>query len=68
VYVNGKMIPIEAVPGMEGGRIRKNGGGVNLSTIFLIYHRNFCKCHNVPPPSTIKKFFKNLRIVKIQKK
>jgi hypothetical protein len=23
--------------------------------IYLIYCKNFCKCHNVPLPSTIKK-------------
>jgi hypothetical protein len=31
--------------------------GVNSSVICLIYCKNFCKCHNVLPPSTtIKKF------------
>jgi hypothetical protein len=25
---------------------------VNLSMIYLIYCKNFCKCHNAPPPST----------------
>jgi hypothetical protein len=30
--------------------------GVNSSMIYFIYCKNFCKCHNVPPPSTtIKK-------------
>jgi hypothetical protein len=29
--------------------------GMNSSMIYLIYCKNFCKCHNVPPPSTIKK-------------
>jgi hypothetical protein len=30
--------------------------GVNSSMIPLIYWKNFCKCHNVPPPRiTIKK-------------
>jgi hypothetical protein len=34
--------------------------GVNLSMIYLIYCKNFCKCHNVLPSSqTIQKFFKN---------
>jgi hypothetical protein len=32
---------------------------VNLSMIYLIYCKNFCKCHNVPPPNTtIKKRLK----------
>jgi hypothetical protein len=30
--------------------------GVNSIVIYLIYHKNFCKCLNIPPPSiTIKK-------------
>jgi hypothetical protein len=30
--------------------------GINSSMIYLIHYKNFCKCHNVPPPSTtIKK-------------
>jgi hypothetical protein len=36
VYVNGKMIPLETIPGMGRGE-------------------NFCKSHNVSPPSTIIK-------------
>jgi hypothetical protein len=28
--------------------IEENCGGVNSSKI---YFKNFCKCHNVPPPS-----------------
>jgi hypothetical protein len=24
------------------------------SVIYVIYWKNFCKCHNVSPPSTIK--------------
>jgi hypothetical protein len=26
--------------------------GVNLTMIYLIYYKNFCKWHSVPPPST----------------
>jgi hypothetical protein len=29
--------------------------GVNSSMIYLIYCKNFYKCHNVPPSTTIKK-------------
>jgi hypothetical protein len=32
---------------------------LNLSMIYLIYCKNFCKCHNVPPPSTTIKKSKN---------
>jgi hypothetical protein len=39
---------VETVPGMGGGKIKENGGGVNSTMIFLIYCKNFCKCHNVP--------------------
>jgi hypothetical protein len=35
---------------------RKAVERVNSSIIYLIHCKNFCKCHNVPPPSTtIKK-------------
>jgi hypothetical protein len=52
MYVNGKMIPVETIPGMGGGRIKENGGGVNSSMIYLIHYKNFCKCHNLSSPST----------------
>jgi hypothetical protein len=41
MYVNAKMRPVETIPGMGGGWIRR-----------MIYCKNFCKCHNVHPPST----------------
>jgi hypothetical protein len=41
---NGKMRPVETIPGM-GRVIKKNDGGVNST---MIYYKNFCKCHNVP--------------------
>jgi hypothetical protein len=51
------MIPVETIPGMGVGRIKENGGGgvVNSSMIYLMCCKNFCKCHKVPPPSTIIK-------------
>jgi hypothetical protein len=52
MYVNGEMISIETVPGMGEGGMKENGGGGNSSVKYLIYCKNFCKCHNVPPPST----------------
>jgi hypothetical protein len=56
MYENGKMRPVETVPGMGGMRKRRMMEGVNSSMIYLIYCMKFCKCHNVPPPSTtIKK-------------
>jgi hypothetical protein len=36
-------------------------GGVNSSMIYLIYYKNFCKCYNVPPSTTIKKEDKKIR-------
>jgi hypothetical protein len=27
LYVNGKMRPVETIPGIGGGRIKENGGG-----------------------------------------
>jgi hypothetical protein len=46
IYVNGKMRPVETIPGMERGRIKENDAGVNS---VMIYCKNFCKYHNVPP-------------------
>jgi hypothetical protein len=39
MYVNGKMRHVKTIPRMEW---------VNSSMIYLIYCKNFCKCHNVP--------------------
>jgi hypothetical protein len=34
----------------ESGRsIKENDGGMNSTMIYLIYYKNFCKSHNVPP-------------------
>jgi hypothetical protein len=55
--VNGKMVSAETIPGNRGHEgMQENGGGVNSSMTYLIYCKNFCKCHNVPAASTtIKK-------------
>jgi hypothetical protein len=39
--------------------MKEPGGGVTSSLIYLIYCKNFCKCHNEPPPSTTKRKYKN---------
>jgi hypothetical protein len=44
-----KMILVENIPGMRGRRIKWTDGGADSSMIFLIYCKNFCKCHNIPP-------------------
>jgi hypothetical protein len=51
MYVNAKMRPIETVPGMHGGGIKERGGGVNSSMIYLIYCKNFHRCHMYPHPA-----------------
>jgi hypothetical protein len=43
------MIPVETIPvivisSFIQGEKKENGGGVE----FMIYCKNFCKCHNVP--------------------
>jgi hypothetical protein len=43
------MIPVETTPGMGRGGKMENDRGLNSSMIYLIYYKNFCKCHNVPP-------------------
>jgi hypothetical protein len=55
MYINGKMIPAETVPGMEEEAIKENSGMGEFKYEILIYCKKFCKCHNVPPPNTIKK-------------
>jgi hypothetical protein len=62
------MIPVETVLGIWGEGIKKNGGGLNSSMICLIYCKNFCKCHSVPPPSTAKKKKKKRVTEKLKKK
>jgi hypothetical protein len=48
MYVNGKMISVETILGMEVE-------GVNSS---MINCKNFCTCHNITPHSiTIKKYY-----------
>jgi hypothetical protein len=44
MYENGKMRPIEIIPGMGEGGIKKNDGGAE----FGYYILSFCKCHNEP--------------------
>jgi hypothetical protein len=46
MHVNGKMRPVEAIPGMEGGgKGELWRGWIQLWYIVKI----FCKCHNAPP-------------------
>jgi hypothetical protein len=40
------MRPVETIPGMGTEEIKENDGGVNST---IIYCKNFCKYHNVPP-------------------
>jgi hypothetical protein len=59
MYVNGKMIPVETIPGMRGRGIKENGrGGEFKYDIFCIH---FCKCYDVPPPNTTIRKKKNQR-------
>jgi hypothetical protein len=46
MYENGKMRPVETIPGMGGGEQRRMMEGVNSTTI---YSKNFCKCYKLPP-------------------
>jgi hypothetical protein len=43
MYINGKNVPVETIPGLGGGGIKEEG--VNSS---VIYCENFCKCYDVP--------------------
>jgi hypothetical protein len=44
IYGNGKMRPIETVPGTEGGENKEDR--VNLTKI---YCKHFCNCHSLSP-------------------
>jgi hypothetical protein len=46
IHENGKMRPVETIPGMGGGGIKEKMEGVNSTKI---YCKNLCKCHNVSP-------------------
>jgi hypothetical protein len=48
MYVNGKIRPVETIPGMGGVGIKENGGGGEGVNSSRIYCKNFCKCYNVP--------------------
>jgi hypothetical protein len=58
MHKNRKMIPV-TIPVMRVGGIIENGERVNSNMIHLIYYKNFCKCYNGPPTSTIMKTGKN---------
>jgi hypothetical protein len=49
------MIPVETIPGVRGGRDKGQWWRGEFELIYLIYCKNFCKCSNVSPPSTIIK-------------
>jgi hypothetical protein len=36
--------------------------GINSIVIYLIYCKNLCKCHNIPPPSTT---IKRMKVIKM---
>jgi hypothetical protein len=56
MYVNGKMMPVKLFQEWGERKIKENDGGGEFKYSILIYCKNICKCHNVPPPSTtIKK-------------
>jgi hypothetical protein len=42
------MLPVETIPGIRwggGAGIKESGEGVNSSMIYMIHHKNLCKCH-----------------------
>jgi hypothetical protein len=42
MFVNGEMIPVEIIPGSGEEE-------ANSSMTYLVYCKDFCNCHNVPP-------------------
>jgi hypothetical protein len=55
MYVYGKMRSIETIPGIGKWELKENDGGDEFNYGILICCKNFCKCRNVPLPSTIIK-------------
>jgi hypothetical protein len=55
MYVRGKMRPVRSTPGMRGGRVKKNDGGVNSTMIYLYIIRTFIKATMYPHPAQQKK-------------
>jgi hypothetical protein len=52
MYVNGKMIPVETISGIEGGEIKENGGGGESKyDIFYIIVRTFINAAMYPHPA-----------------
>jgi hypothetical protein len=47
IYENGKMRPVETIPGVGGEREIKEKDGEGEFNYDNC--KNFCKCHNVPP-------------------
>jgi hypothetical protein len=46
MYVNGKMRPVDTIPGLGKGEQRRTIEGVNST---MINGKNFYKCHSVSP-------------------
>jgi hypothetical protein len=40
---------LEIIPKLGLWEIKESNGGVNSTMMYLIYCKNFGKCHNVPP-------------------
>jgi hypothetical protein len=50
MYVNGKVIPVETIPGIEKGGIKENDEWGEFKLMYLIYYMNFSKCHDISHP------------------
>jgi hypothetical protein len=66
MYGNGKVRPVESIPGIGGGRI-KNDREV-LCIHILIYCKNFSKCYNVSPAQQLKKIWELFNLKKKKKR
>jgi hypothetical protein len=54
-----KTRPVETIPGMGVEWTKENDGGVNST---MIYCKNFCKCHSIPPVQELVKIIKDTKI------
>jgi hypothetical protein len=59
MYENGKMRPVDTilVMGYEGWKRMMEGANSTM-----IYYKNFCKCHSVPP---VQQYHDNKKLINV---
>lgn len=47
MHGNGKIIPVETIPGMGERGIKENSGLGKCNILYMMHCMNFCKCHKI---------------------